>query len=214
MAVSPNSRFLYVTATKQVYQLDLQSGDVFGSIDTVALFDGFALPIGSYFNTPQLGPDGKIYISCGNAEADYHVINNPDAKGDSCNFVQHGVRLPTLCNSVPNFPNYRLGAWTGSVCDTISGLNELQRAAKEQIIKVYPNPATDYAIVDYGFADWNKAQPDLEICNAIGQVIYKQTLPMYSGFQKIDVTNFSAGIYLVYIKRDGAVIATQKLVKQ
>ena len=37
---------------------------------------------------------------------------------------------------------------------------------------------------------------------------------MYSGFQKIDVTNFSAGIYLVYIKRDGAVIATQKLVKQ
>jgi hypothetical protein len=37
---------------------------------------------------------------------------------------------------------------------------------------------------------------------------------MYSGFQKIDVTNFAAGIYIVYIKRQGTVVASKELVKE
>ena len=84
---------------------------------------------------------------------------------------------------------------------------------REKILKIYPNPAGDYAIVDYGFTDWSMGtQVSMEIVNAIGQVVYTQALPMYSGFQKLDVSKFVAGLYSVAIKRSGAIVATAKLV--
>ena len=120
--------------------------------------------------------------------------------------------MPSLSVGVPSFPNYRLGALPSGACDTLTGLNEVERDAKEQIIKVYPNPAADYIVVDYGFTDWNKAQPNLEICNALGQIVYTQVLPMYSGVQKIDLNEFATGVYTVFIKRSGGVVGAQKLV--
>jgi hypothetical protein len=180
VAFSPNSRFLYVSASKVLLQFDMWASNAPASVDTVGRYDGFQLPFGSYFDKEQLAPDGKIYISCGNTEADYHVISNPNGKGDSCNFEQHALRLPTLSACVPNYPNYRLGALTGSACDTITGLNETARSSLDQILKVFPNPATDITTIDYGFTDWNKGQPALEICNALGQTVYTQYLPMYS----------------------------------
>ena len=37
---------------------------------------------------------------------------------------------------------------------------------------------------------------------------------MYSGYQKIDVTNYAAGVYMAYIKRGNGVVAAQKFVKE
>jgi hypothetical protein len=221
VSFSPNSRFLYVAATKVVLQFDTWATDIAASLDTIGVFDGFALPFGSYFFNEQLAPDGKIYISCGNTEADYHVINNPDLKNDSCNFAQHGLRLPTPSGSVPNFPNYRLGALSGSACDTLTGLGENERAQKEKVIRVFPNPASNFVMIDYGFTDWNKGEVSLEITNQLGQTVYEQTLPMYSGFQKLDISNYPSGVYNAFIMRGsspnggkGAVVAVAKWVKE
>ncbi len=214
VAISPNNRFLYVGATRYVFQYDLWATDIAASIDTVAVYDGFKSPFGSFFNTMQLAPDGKIYESCGNAEKVYHVIENPDRKGDSCNFVQHGIHLPTFSWGVPNFPNYRLGALPGSPCDTLTGLNETARAEKEKLLKVFPNPTTDYITVDYGFTDWNKGEATLEITNQLGQVVHRQPLPMYSGFQKVEVSQLTTGVYTAFIKRGVQVVATAKFVRE
>jgi hypothetical protein len=88
------------------------------------------------------------------------------------------------------------------------------RTLKEQILKVFPNPASDYTIIDYGFTDWNKGQVSLEICNALGQIVYTQQLPVYSGFQKIDISLFASGVYTAFIKRNGAVVATANFVRE
>jgi Secretion system C-terminal sorting domain len=213
LAVSPNSRFLYVNTAYQLYQFDLSNDSIFASIDTVATYNGSYANL-NLFSTTQLAPDGKIYMVSDNSISAYSVINNPDEPGAACNFTQRSVILPAAQYGIPNYPNYRLGSLPQSKCDTLSGLNDIQRAAKEQIIKVYPNPAADYAIIDYGFTDWSKAQPNLEICNTLGQTVYTQTLPMYSGLQKIDVSNWASGMYVVYVKRSGAVIASNKFVKQ
>ncbi len=214
VAISANSRFLYVGATFHVYQYDLKAQDIAASIDTVAIYDGFQAPFGSYFNTMQIGPDGKIYESCGNGEKVYHVIERPDEKGDSCEFVQHGISLPTFSIGIPNFPNYRLGALFGSSCDTLTGLSEEARTEKEKIIKIYPNPASDYITIDYGYTNWVKGNVDLEILNALGQIVYAQTLPSYSGFQKVDVSNLPQGYYVVQLKRNAAVVAERPFVKE
>lgn len=215
MSISPSSQFLYVSFTGIMYQFDLWAADIAASVDTVGIFDGTNAPFPAQFHTHQLGPDGKIYVGCGNGDTVYHVINYPDMKGAACGFVQHGIHLPSVCIGIPNFPNYRLGALPGSPCDTISGLNETERAAKEKQIKVFPNPATDMVTIDYGFTDWSKSgEVSMEIVNELGQVVYAQPLPQYSGFQKMNIADFVGGFYTVYIRRNNQVIAASKFTKQ
>lgn len=213
VSISPNNRFLYVGATGYVFQYDLWAADIAGSIDTVAIYDGYRAPFNTLFHTMQLGPDGKIYESCGNSARVYHVIERPNEKGDSCLFMQHSIHLPTSSLGVPNFPNYRLGALPGSPCDTLTGLNEIERAEKERLLRVFPNPATDFVTIDYGFTDWSKGEVNLEIANELGQIVYSQNPPMYSGFQKIDVSQFSTGIYTAHIRRGNQVVGSVKFGK-
>ncbi len=122
IAISPNSRFLYVSSFVYLYQYDLWAADIEASKDTVAIWDGFNE--NGFFSTTfylaQLAPDGKIYINSNNGVSYLHVINQPDLPGDSCEVCQHCVDLPTWnAFSMPNFPNYRLGPLEGSACDTL-----------------------------------------------------------------------------------------------
>lgn len=214
-AFSPNSRFLYVSAQIHVYQFDLWATDIWSSIDTVARFDGAAHPFGSYFSNMQIAPDGKIYVSCGNGEYVYSVIERPDGLGDSCLFNQYGLTLPAYTGGgVPNFPNYRLGPLVGSPCDTITAVDEISPEYKESIIRAYPNPATDYVIIDYGFIDWNKGNVILEIKNCIGQFLFVQSVPAYSGLHKLDVSHFPPGFYTANIMRNTQVVAHTNFIKE
>lgn len=128
VAISPNSRFLYVPHMNYVFQFDLHTSDIHASMDTVAIYDGYkpdAVPLSTLFFLAQIAPDNKIYINAPNSVNVLHVIHNPNEKGDACNMEQHGILLPTLnAFSMPNFPNYRLGPIDGSPCDTL-GIDNL-----------------------------------------------------------------------------------------
>lgn len=214
VAISPNNRFLYVSLTKHLYQFDLSVQDIIGSIDTVGIYDGTQAPFSALFHTMQLAPDGKIYMSCGNGDTVYHVINQPDLKGDSCDFRQNSLSLPSPSMGVPSFPNYRLGTLPGSPCDTLTGFAEELRE-KEKILKVFPSPATADVTIDYGFTDWSKpGEVRIEIVNELGQNVHQQSLPHYSGFQKLNVVSYPSGLYTTLIKRNHQVIATAKFAKQ
>ena len=121
-AISPNSKYLYLSSCKFVYQYDLESNNIESTKDTIAVYDGFLE--GPVFRTQffasQLGPDGKIYINTPNGTHYLHVINNPNLPGDSSNFCQRCIELPTWnALSLPNFPNYRLKYLENSPCDTL-----------------------------------------------------------------------------------------------
>ena len=224
IAFSPNSRFLYITQSYCILQFDLADSNISTSVDTVA---HITVPpdtneaITGYYFLMQLAPDGKIYVSANNSEKYLHVINNPDEKGASCNFVNYGFVLPAFNSfGLPSYPgNYPLGALHGSPCDTLSppdtssvGIAKINR---EKVLKIYPNPANDYAIVDYGFTDWSMGTAvSLQIIDAVGQVVYTQALPAYSGFQRLDISGFAAGVYEVVIKRGGGVVASGRLVRE
>ncbi|HWB63607.1 MAG TPA: T9SS type A sorting domain-containing protein, partial [Chitinophagales bacterium] len=151
-----------------------------------------------------------------------HVINNPDNRGDSCNFVNYGFKLPRYNSfGLPSYPgNYRLGRLRGSECDTIytdtdtTHVELVTISAREKILKIFPNPAKNYVIIDYGFTDWSRGGVSMEIMNELGQMVHSQQLPMYSGFQKMDVSNYASGMYTVYIKRNTQIVATSKFIKQ
>ncbi len=124
VAISPNSRFLYVSSNRYVYQYDLEAEDIEASREVVAVHDGFLapepFPLPVKFFLCQLAPDNKIYISATNGVPYLHVIHNPNAKGAACQIEQHGLQLPTLnAFGIPNAPYYGLGPEDGSPCDTL-----------------------------------------------------------------------------------------------
>ena len=144
LSISPNSRYLYLSSDYYILQYDLQAATIASTIDTVAVWDGFrdeVYPLIVTFWTHQLAPDGKIYISTGNGTHYMHTIDNPDISGVGCNVRQHSVRLPAFAfRTLPNFPNFRLGAVAGSVCDTLG--YSATSPQKAQVLKVFPNPTS------------------------------------------------------------------------
>ncbi|MCB9354288.1 MAG: PKD domain-containing protein [Lewinellaceae bacterium] len=121
IAVSPDSRYLYVMRTTKAFQYDLTAADIFATEILVAEWDGFisGAVYGSYFRFSQLGPDGRIYAAS-SPTFHLHQVNFPNRKGVACDFRQHSINL-TVYNAytIPNFPNYRLGPVDGSSCDTL-----------------------------------------------------------------------------------------------
>jgi|GEM_PF-441056 hypothetical protein len=208
---SSDSRFFYIFCSARIYQYDLTSYPIVNSKDTIAIYHYPGhYPTDYYWG--QLAPDGKIYINGGSGSYYLSIIDNPEGKGVACNFLDQSFNLPSFTNGLPYNPNYRSGALTQSQCDSLSSSTQDIRNDKEKILKVFPNPTTDLATIDYGFTDWNKGAVSLEITDAFGQLIYTQPLPMYSGYQKIDVSRFAAGMYTVFIKRNNGVVASNKLV--
>jgi PKD repeat protein len=120
LEISHSSRFLYISSGYYIYQFDLNTEDVFASIDTVAVYDGVQDPFPTRFNEAQLARDGKIYLSATNSMKKLHVIDYPNRQGAACNVRQRGIQLPVRMSfGVPNFPFHRLGPLDGSPCDTL-----------------------------------------------------------------------------------------------
>lgn len=88
---SPNSEKLYatyrigMTPTMELVQLDLISSNIPNS--KIILYDQL-----NYLFALQLAPNNKIYCATGYVSS-LGVINNPDASGISCNYVQIGQPL-------------------------------------------------------------------------------------------------------------------------
>ncbi len=128
VAISPNSRWLYISGGPKLYQFDLKAKPVVSSGNLIATYIDFNDPFPTPFLWIFLAPDDKIYIVTTSGSRTLHVIHKPDEAGTACAFQQPGVRL--ICNnnsSLPTFANYRLGPLDGSPCDTL-GLNNEPKA--------------------------------------------------------------------------------------
>lgn len=123
VAVSPNSRYLYVTNIYKLYQYDLKAENILSSRILIDTFDGYGDPFPNTFYQMALAPDGKIYMFSSNSKKALHVIVNPNSAGKACNFKQHLIKLPAnIFFSANNIPYFRLGPVDGTSCDTL-GLN-------------------------------------------------------------------------------------------
>jgi hypothetical protein len=212
VAISPNSRFLYVSSYQYVYQYDLYASDVLATKDTVAIYDGFIGWNPTRFFMPQLGPNGKIYISATGSNAYLHVIDNPNQLGEACNVNQHGVELATGNHyTIPNFPNYRLGALEGSPCDTLS-VSTADKELRGRDIFLFPNPTENTFIIKSGSAFGSEAI--IDIYNAAGTFV--KQIPLRSAAKEIviPVSSFPSGMYYVRIILQGQVVRTEKVIVQ
>jgi hypothetical protein len=140
-AISPNSRYLYISAETKFFQFDLQAPDIAASEVLLGEYDGFQSPFATTFFSCQLAPDCKIYCTCSNSADRFHVVHYPDEPGLASGFEQHGLQLATSnAFSIPNFPNYRLGS-SDPTCVPTSAAEEKAAAAA---VALSPNPASGW----------------------------------------------------------------------
>ena len=210
-AFSPSGRYLYISSLNYIYQFDLQATPIVSSKTTVGVFDLFYIQ-GLYqnFYLASLASDGKIYINCGNGSKYFHVINSPDSAGLACNFVQRGLPLPRWdAFTMPNYPNYFLGADANSLCDTLStGIASIQPSVVA--FSVFPNPVRDDLFITHSLKE---PVQRITLVNSLGQV---QDLPFNTinngEYLQIDFHNFSAGIYYLQLTTKTQVVS-RKVVK-
>ena len=122
---APDGRHLYISSWEMITVIDIAADNISATFDTLAYFDGYASPQEPFltgFWYPHLGTDGKIYYATTNSTLAMHLIHRPDLPGQAADVEQHGLVLPKLNNgTMCLFPNYRLGEWEGSPCDTLNG---------------------------------------------------------------------------------------------
>lgn len=206
-AFSRSGRYLYVSSVNYVYQFDMQSSNIPGSQLTVAVYDSFAtLNSPTQFYQMQLAPDDKIYINSPSTVTSFHVINNPDSAGLTCDLQQHSIQLPGFSASLPNHPNYFLGPVHGSVCDSLTS-DVPTITSSIQSFNIFPNPARNTLYITQGRKEIIKS---ISVFNSIGQ---RQTINYSSikngEYMEVNVSSLSLGIYFLEILSD-----SQKIVKR
>ena len=217
VAFSPNSRYLYVSSTTDVYQYDGEAADMEGSMVHIAEWDSFYSPFPPFataFDVAQLAPDGQIYIATGNGTLHLHVIHNPDEPGLACNMEQHGVELPRFYfNSLPNHPNYFLGPVVGSVCDSLD-ITTLTPALSrgEGAMQLSPNPSADGRFVLRYPA--NAGVGWLEVRDLAGKVVLRERIPQWSTVHAVELPGQAAGMYQCSMRWGAQLLTTRVIITE
>lgn len=126
-AFSPNRRFLYLSRPGWVWSLDLCADDIPASHDTVSTWELNyypTFPWNTAYGLNQIGPDGKIYYSNYGGSQAINIMHRPNLPGDAADCEEEGLILPRWSDlGICQFPNYRLGEWEGSPCDSLNFQN-------------------------------------------------------------------------------------------
>lgn len=75
---------------------------------------------------------------------------------------------------------------------------------------LYPNPAADFALVDYQFSGSNQ-EVKISIYNVLGLVVKEVALDRDDRSAKISLRDLNSGLYMYQLLVDGRPVATKKL---
>jgi len=198
IAVSSNSRFLYINDYSRVWQYDLEQINVPGFIDTIGFWDGYFIKdiLTTGFYQMALADDGKIYLSCHSGNIYLHCIDQSNEKGLASNFKLRNIILESwMVGGLPIMPNYQLGPVSNSVCDSLSYVAKHDWTIT---FKIYPNPTTDE--IYFSNAD-TTLFPDLiiDIYDGLGKKVKSQTLQSSTSQLPISLIDLPEALYFIHV---------------
>jgi len=232
--VSPDESKLYVSSiyqtanydTSYLIQFDLNASNFAASADTLHTYLTPDMP-----GLLQKGPDNKIYLSTYWAGADtcfdylycyetvnttntyLSVINNPDSSGTACDFQPYSFYLGGHKSyfGLPNNPNYEMGKWIGSPCDTLTSLLP-NISPKQRRLNLYYDASWQTVFVNA--AELKGKRGVLEFYNSNGQLLSKSTQTIDGGYfmQSSSFALQPSGVYVVRLQTEKEVL-TGKFVK-
>jgi len=232
--VSPDESKIYLSSiyntsnqdSSFLFQFDLNAANFLASVDTLGVF-----VVPDIAGLLQKGPDDKIYLSVtsqipdscfdylycygsvNTTNSNLSVINSPDSSGSACNFQPFSFYLGghKAYYGLPNNPNYGLGQWVGSPCDTLSvGVNEV--LGYENNLALFYDHSWQIAFVNAKGLKGKRYK--LEIFNVAGQLVLEENGKLDSEYYTSDValTSVVNGMYVVRLSTEKEVL-TGKFVK-
>jgi Secretion system C-terminal sorting domain len=200
-AFSANSKYLYTCSVGYIFQINTDS--ILLKADTVATYDGFISVQGTYFYTMFLAADSRIYVTSMTSVVHQHVINFPDSAGTACDVQQHSLLIPCINGgSVPNHPNYFLGADSTSICDSLTSSISETKFDSQKNLSISPNPATTIITINASRIIGHSAS--FSIYNSVGELIGKRAAQVYGGYvtQDVYVAELPSGMYVVRLETE------------
>ncbi len=221
--ISPNNRYLYVSAYDTLWQYDLGANSLLDSRVFIAhsFYDSIVSPyFYSKFYQGFDAPDGKIYISNFPYGTHIHAINNPDEGGAACNFDMNNFPMGTYWNAgveywrygagFPFLATYGLGALQDSCYRGFVGIGE--QGASDVLavlgLVIYPNPAATQLTLY-----WDGTEPArISIYNTLGQLVLTQAITYAN--TSFDISRLASGIYTLQLIDAKGRSAVRKWVKE
>lgn len=86
----------------------------------------------------------------------------------------------------------------------VGGLQSIKEPNLENVMNAYPNPTTNVLHVSL---NTSSASSELVLLNSVGHVVYKRALSLNDTVVDIDMSSFSAGVYILNWTQDGDVFS-------
>lgn len=214
---SPNDEVLYVSTNRSysasyLYQFDLTSSAISSTevlIDSLTppgnggdlklAMDGKIYWTGAYYNGstwPYPYPDSmynqyNMYLSVINQPNTLGM--DPDVRKNLCDFQKYSFYLGGYRSylGLPNNPNYDMIAKGGSVCDTLGLPNSVNEADNRNILKVYPNPASEFIFLSY--PPTLASHLSVQVSDLSGQVLLDEKLRL----NQLNISSLPQGLYFI-----------------
>jgi hypothetical protein len=185
LGISPDNTKLYQITGKylvKLYQYDI-SNYLASAINSSKIF--------IYANNSEIptdfqnGPDGKLY---GSTELKYYLraIHSPNLSGLACNLVINDIYLGGR-QSLAELPGFIESFFNDSTTNCTTSIPEIENS----IIHLFPNPARDW--IEVMGNDFEQVQ----LYDITGRLVYTSSIKTISPEQRINVSSFSRGIYIV-----------------
>lgn len=186
-AFNASANTLFLSEQLVIFKANLESP--VPTLDTLIQFESV---MGTSLQHMQYGPDGNLYFNL-TQRGRYlpylsGVESTPQFHRKEFIFPVKNVR------SLPNLPNYALGEWEGSTCDSLVAVQGL--LPPEVAIRTWPNPVTDTWRVEINPGATESPFNSLRIYNLLGQKILEIPLTPDAQVYTIDFAPYPSGMYV------------------
>ncbi len=207
ISVSPNN---LPGESDTLFQYDLTASNIAASRQTIFVYPTYETGLGNM----KLAPDNKIYITASDEIAgipypdslfttinnNLSVINYPDSLGAACAFQPFSFNLGAgrTYFGLPNNPDYELGAWVGSPCDTLTvGIAENDEK-NEVFFQAWYNP--EWNMIHVNASKLKGKSGVLRLFDMEGRVVYERKVEVIAGGYftgEIGMNGIASGVYIV-----------------
>ncbi|MBL0095479.1 MAG: T9SS type A sorting domain-containing protein [Bacteroidetes bacterium] len=223
MGLSPDEIKLYVSAfsqystlggTDSLYQFDLSATNIATSKTHIYGSPNTIIGLGSI----RKAPDDKLYIAANYLnyypyqDTSYNVynthlsvINQPDSLGVACDFQPFSFYLGGARTYVglPNNPDYELGAWVGSPCDTLSVGVDDNVPEQQVFFQAWYN--SEWNMIHVNASKLKGRTGSLRLFDMEGRLVYEKKIEVIAGGYvtgEIPMNTVAKGVYFVNLITD------------
>ncbi|MBK9639501.1 MAG: T9SS type A sorting domain-containing protein [Bacteroidetes bacterium] len=208
------SEYSTTSNPSRLLQYDLTAPVISASKTTIYQFLDPSIGVGDL----KLAPDSKIYLGCHDEIAflypdtfytyinqNLSVINQPDSLGLACDFQPFSFYLggARTYYGLPNNPDYELGAWVGSPCDTLT-VGQAENDEKNDVFfQAWYNH--EWNMIHVNASKLKGKSGVLRLFDVEGRVVYERKVDVIAGGYftgEIGMNDVAAGVYIVSLKTE------------